>query len=416
MAKSSTTPDTNRAADIEQFKSMKMQYGDPKLVKEHVRACMSVNEVAGIIGKAGIGKTDVVQQLAKELSKEEDVEYGFCVIQLQHLEKEDLAGFPFPDPDDSQSVTMRLLRRLPREGKCEKKGILFLDEFNRADKSVTNAVFPLMEERRIGDWFLPNGWHVVLAGNISDDQYSVNEAEKDPAVRRRVCWIGMTCNSRQWLQYAKAVGMHRSVIEFIHSNPDALYDEVAHRNGAIGASPASWEKVSKTMFAAGLGKVPLTKVAGNIGLPAALQFNKFHEETSNNPPPPLEILAHLTEDEGLQRRIKGCEPGEAANLTAALLRVMAESADTLDPKVVEENLIAYLDLLSNDQFGNFVELLVQSIGTMSPACSDILEKLAVNPKYKVRCDKVQKSILTLLNKKSTEVTLDTTATTTKKKS
>ena len=394
------TPDTNKQADIDAFKVMKMQWGDPKLVKEHVRACFAVGEVPGILGKAGIGKTAVVGQLAKEMTKETGIEHGYISIQLQHLEKEDLAGFPFPDPEDGGSVVMRLLKRLPREGKCEERGILFLDEFNRADKSVTNAAFPLMEEGRIGDWQLPKGWHVVIAGNISDDQYSVNEAEKDPAIRRRICWVGMVCNSRQWLQYAKTVGMHRSVIEFIQSNPDALYDDDAHRIGAIGASPASWEKVSKSLLVLHEGdKLSTTKIAGNVGLPVALSFCKFHEEIANKPPPPLEILQHLHEDERLQTRIKNLEPGEIANLTSAILRVLGESTSETNIDTVETNLVGYLELVTNEGFQNFVSLLVQNLSTMSGPANVILDRLTKNNKYLARAGRVQKSIYQLLHDK-----------------
>jgi hypothetical protein len=394
------SPDTNKQADVEQFKLMKMQWGDPAFVKAHIKACMDTNEVAGVIGKAGIGKTDIVQQLVKELSESTGKTWGCRVIQLQHLEKEDIAGFPFPDPDNSHSVVMRLLKRLPREGDCEECGIIFFDEFNRADKSVTNAVFPVMEERRIGDWYVPKGWHVVLAGNVSDDAYAVNEAEKDPAIRRRVCWVGAVCNSRQWLEYARSVGMHQSVIEFIAANPPALYDDTAHRNGAIGASPASWEKVSKSMHAAGKnGKAVLSKIAGNIGLPRALDFVKFAEEISNKPPPPLEILLNFTTDENLQRRVKMLEPGETANLSSSVLHALNELSADADQKVVETNLAEYLNTLTSDGFANFIELVVQSVATnMSPIAASVLESMSQDKKYKARAKKVQKSIASLNGK------------------
>lgn len=401
MAKAvAESPDSGKQPDVEQFKLMKMQWGDPSFVKAHVRACMDVNEVAGIIGKAGIGKTDIVQQLVKELSESTSTQWGCRVIQLQHLEKEDIAGFPFPDPEDSHSVVMRLLKRLPREGSCEERGIIFFDEFNRADKSVTNAVFPVMEERRIGDWYVPKGWHVVLAGNVSDDSYAVNEAEKDPAIRRRVCWVGAVCSSRQWLEYARSVGMHQSVTEYISANPTALYDDTAHRNGAIGASPASWEKVSKSVAAAGKnGKVYLSKIAGNIGLPRALDFVKFHEEISNKPPPPLEILLRFTEDENLQRRVKMLEPGEIANLSTSVLHALNELSEDVDQKVVETNLSEYLNGLTSDGFANFIELVVQSVATnMSPIAANVLESMSRNKKYKARAKNVRKSIDSLIGK------------------
>lgn len=398
MANKDAATETHKQPDIAFFKGMKMMYGDADFVKSHVMACIAADEVAGIMGKAGIGKTDIVHQMVDELSEKTGQKWGFRVIQLQHLEKEDIAGFPFPDPNDAHSVTMRLMKRLPRKGHCEERGIIFLDEFNRADKTVTNACFPLMEEGRIGDWEVPPGWHTVIAGNISDDNYTVNEAEKDPAIRRRVCWVGQTCNSQQWLKYAEKANVHSTVRQYIAQHPDDLYDVVAHASGAIGACPASWSKVSNSMHLTGSGKIPTSKISGNIGLPTAVKFEKWVEDQAKAPPPPAEILLKFSTDKELQKRVKGMSSGELATLSGAIIQTAGELK--LDSDKASHNLAEFLQVLSSDAFEAFIEQAIQimtqqitdknsALGTQQ---SDILSKLLTEDSYKAKMRSVDAAL------------------------
>jgi len=49
----------------------------------------------------------------------------------------------------------------PRSG----RGIVFIDEFNLAPPLVQYAMYELINDRCLGDYYLPSGWSVVGAGN-----------------------------------------------------------------------------------------------------------------------------------------------------------------------------------------------------------------------------------------------------------
>jgi MoxR-like ATPase len=55
---------------------------------------------------------------------------------------------------------------LPRSG----EGILFLDELAQAVPMVQEACLQLVLDRQLGEYHLPDGWHIVAASNRSEDR------------------------------------------------------------------------------------------------------------------------------------------------------------------------------------------------------------------------------------------------------
>ena len=286
----------------------------PRLAKDIIK----FNTLAGIptllIGRSGVGKTDIMYQLTAELSEgggrgaqythdlaarrkiqisDAQTRWGLNVFHLQHLEREDLSGYVFP-PKTADAEPQIIMRPGLPNGKDHPFGFLYLDEFNRADKEVISPVFTLLSQgRNIGPYVLPAGWTVVLAGNPSDDDYLVNEAEKDPAIRRRVCIIVVVCNVRDWLSYAVATDFDPFVVDYIRAfGGRALYDLTGQRQGRISATPATWERVStivKLAKSIGVNFTDKQKVvpadiqaaiAGQLGYDLGIEFLRYlsHKE------------------------------------------------------------------------------------------------------------------------------------------
>jgi hypothetical protein len=62
-------------------------------------------------------------------------------------------------------------------------GILFLDEMNSAPPQTQAALYQLVLDRKVGDYILPDGWHIVAAGNRTNDRGVVHRMP-DPLVDR----------------------------------------------------------------------------------------------------------------------------------------------------------------------------------------------------------------------------------------
>jgi len=234
------------------------------------------------ISEAGTGKSQVARQIAHEIGARA------VFFFLAHVEREDIGGIPYPDEKGS-SYKFLCEETILDVITSEEPTVIVMDEWNRGDKNVMNAAFTMMEDRRFGNHVLPDHVSIMACMNPSEGNYLVNEAEKDPAFRRRLCFIAIRTDPAVWLEYALGDGnFHPLVTGFIQSSQSSLMDVNAREAGKIYANPASWEKVSQTLFTMErLGmdfwkhKSTLKyKLAGHIGAGMAENFLRWSEENS----------------------------------------------------------------------------------------------------------------------------------------
>lgn len=197
------------------------------------------------------------------------------------------------------------LKDLPPEG------ILFLDEWNRADKSVIKTFFTLIEDNAVhGIKVIPDGIQIVAAMNPSDGAYSVNEAEKDPAFRRRLAFVAITTSVGSWLRYAGGEGnFHPFVVDYVRSLPEQLYDPKLRAANKQFPCPASWEKVSTLLHQAEKDKVPMATdlgihacIQGHIGEAPALTFIEYIKDNEVIISP-TEVLTIYTEKSKVRSKV-----------------------------------------------------------------------------------------------------------------
>lgn len=372
---SKTTTKAN-ASDLakEFYENLGILAGPPPLVKKMIEEAIDLDLPLGIFGPAGIGKTQLVRQVAKE--KEMDLH----VLYLAHMDKEDIAGFPFPDPEDNRRVVMRLRELLPLK-KSKKKGtVLFLDEWNRGDRPVVNAIFTMMEHpRRVSDYELPDDVRVILGGNNSGGQYSVNEAEQEPAIRRRVIWVGMLPSVPAFLEHAHKAGFHLAVINYIRQNKEALYDIEAHNAGRIAACPASWEKVSNVIkhFEAKYGDneskefqqqelVLRSLLQGIINRHQATEFMTHLMNEDGLAVDPEQVITDFSEETEAYKRVQKMVKGRNRGASGAIGRLCSAVALTLaahkpSALLAAPNVAKFMSQLDSDCFQKFVKELVDTL-------------------------------------------------------
>lgn len=201
-------------------------------VRETIDAIISFPTVISILlkGRHGIGKSQIVKQ-AGEILKVPVIDF-----RLSQNDVGDLKGMPFhvngrtvfappeffPLRQDDADDLKKLLNlstdiSLGRHGD---KGILFLDEINRANREVQQAAFELVLDRRMNLRKLPDGWRVVSAINDDDDIYTVNSL--DPAFLSRFFLIDFKPTYEDWMKWAQDNKVHQSIVEFIRRYPDFL--------------------------------------------------------------------------------------------------------------------------------------------------------------------------------------------------
>ena len=213
-------------------------------------------------GGHGLGKSEVMAQIAAEMSIEQGVPYQFIDQRLSQKEVGDIIGMP-------RAVESYTGEKLFFEnGKLVKKhvtmqnvtvynppdwfptdpdshGILFLDELNRATREVQQAAFELVLDYRLNFKDLPQGWLVVAAINDDTELYSV--LDMDIALESRFLQIPFEPTVEEWMSHAKDIGVHDAIIKYLTKFDSKLDIPEKIEPGKIYPNRRSWVKLSKRM-------------------------------------------------------------------------------------------------------------------------------------------------------------------------
>lgn len=291
------------------------------LIKEAVSLCKESGVAPFIWGHRGLGKSSLVRQLAVEKG------WGFIDLRCSQLEASDVRGLPdrvdgrthylppadMPIGDLGDAAIAAEIGELPDESDLEatrqfhirynrlqpryQKGILFLDEVNRAQDDVLQAIFQLVLDRKVGQYVLPPGWCVVAAGNFMEG-YQVSGFD-DPAFLNRFCHLTLSAGEttmEEWINYMGGVhGESASqVVEFTSQNLKHLDGEVKGEIGfSIQPSRRSWEMVVNVMKAGNAYSdiAKLEVIAGLVGREMALSFTRY-----SCPVKPIDLIKHGIEE------------------------------------------------------------------------------------------------------------------------
>ena len=195
-----------------------------------------------IWGAPGIGKSALVEKFAREVGLP-------CVSLLgSQLAPEDIIGIPRINGETSEFLPPKMIAR-------KEPYVLFLDELNACSQEVQKAFYSLIHERRIGEYHLPEGSIVVGAGNRAEDSAIVKTMSS--ALINRMFHVQMKADARQWIKWAKGVGLHPWVTDYISQRPDHLFSEPPKTEDPF-STPRSWHMLSDalTEYHAGEKDIP----------------------------------------------------------------------------------------------------------------------------------------------------------------
>lgn len=222
-------------------------------LKDGVMLCRKIGVTPFLWGHKGLGKSSLVEQLATKSG------FGCVNLRCSQLEASDLRGPMIADEKRgvSRCLPPEELPRVPSASERKKmskeeifraeNGFLFLDELNRAEDDVIQAVFQLVLDGRVGGYVLPEGWSVVVAGNYSQG-YLVN-GFNDDAFIDRFCHLELSVGDsyfREWSDYMSGFGGASSVLQYVGSNLGNLSSTGSADLGfVVQPSPRSWEFVAR---------------------------------------------------------------------------------------------------------------------------------------------------------------------------
>lgn len=223
-------------------------------------------------GRPGIGKTEIVQQLAARRDAR------LFDLRLTTIEPQDLRGLPFYDHETRRTVWYAP-EDLPAE--AERPSILFLDELTAAAPSLQPTVYGLLQERRVGQYRLPETTFIVAAGNTVED--GAIAYEMGTALSDRLIHLSLRAEATDWIaSFAVPQTLDPSVIAFIRTRPDLLdtTEEALRLGQMIACTPRSWARVSQIMQTVTDKPLRDVLIAGVLGDAAAAEFILVAEEVA----------------------------------------------------------------------------------------------------------------------------------------
>lgn len=233
---------------------------------------------AFISGGIGIGKSDTVRavglELAKELGKEykEEVtnsEEDFCIIdrRVSQFDPTDLRGLPHEVNGKTAWLKPDFL---PIKG----YGIIFFDEANLAPPLVQSALYSLVNDRRLDDYRVPDGYMVVAAGNRVEDKSNVFEMSM--ALANRFFHVELKAPSiESWTDWAIKNKIDNRIVAFLNFKRALLYSINPETQELAQPTPRAWSKFAhnliKDMNNKDIDELEMY-VASAVGQGAAIEF------------------------------------------------------------------------------------------------------------------------------------------------
>lgn len=191
-----------------------------------------------IVGAHGTGKSTGVREFAQENG------YEFVDLRLGSMDVGDLLGLPdFTGTGKAKKTSFMPPDWFPIN--ADSKGIIFLDEINRARRDVLQAVFQLVLDKKMHDKELPKQWYVVAAMNPDTEDYTVTDIS-DKALMDRFCHIKVTSSYLDFVDYGKSKQYDNRILRFISAQPTMLRGSNKDFSlSSVQPSDRSWEMVSR---------------------------------------------------------------------------------------------------------------------------------------------------------------------------
>ena len=191
----------------------------------------------------GIGKTDIVEQVANECN------IGLVRYSLAHHTRNSMQGLPVicegEDGKYTEYTVSELIAAVREQYSAGyHEGILFLDEFPCMSDTVAPIMLSFLQRRELGKHTMPEGWIIVLAGNPIESNRSSRRFDVATTDRMRV--INIECDASAWLEYAEKTGVYGDIIEYISLYREQLYNYDPENKEEV-VTPRSWTNLSETM-------------------------------------------------------------------------------------------------------------------------------------------------------------------------
>lgn len=250
----------------------------PRALKKDLVTCMNAGLVPIVLGAPGIGKSDIVRQIADQYNLE------VVDIRLAQAAPEDLNGLPRFIDNRATFVPFDIFPLEDTPLPKNKSGWLcFLDEITSAPRNIQAAAYKILLDRQVGNHKLHDRCVLMAAGNRKEDKAVVNTMSS--ALVSRMIYFELEVSNQEWMEdFAIPNNLDPRIIAFINAYPDKLSTFDPEKAEEAYACPRTWNHVDKLIKSkeqlTGSSRITaddLILLSGAIGQGAATEFHQFCE-------------------------------------------------------------------------------------------------------------------------------------------
>jgi MoxR-like ATPase len=228
----------------------------PLELKDAIKLLIEIQQPGFIWGPPGGGKSAIMRQAVKELSR--TLKDRRVIL----MDPVDFLGVPTVFNGRTVWNTPDFLLRL---GPLD---VLFLDELNAAPPQTQAACYQLILDRTLGEYTLPDGCAVMAAGNRDTDRAITHRMGS--ALSSRFTHLELDSSLDDWVTWALSAGIRTEIISFLRFRPDLLHNfDPAFKSFPC---PRTWEFINKIMSRPSNARIEYELFKGTVGEAAAAEF------------------------------------------------------------------------------------------------------------------------------------------------
>ena len=204
-----------------------------------------------LMGPPGIGKTQIMEQIAKECK------IGLVSYTITHHTRQSAIGLPFirermyggrqysATEYTMSEIIASIYEKIEKTGIQE--GILFIDEINCVSETLAPTMLQFLQCKTFGNQEVPKGWIIVAAGN--PPEYNKSVRDFDIVTLDRIRRLDVEENYEVWKEYAYQAEIHPAIMAYLELRRDYFYRIETTVDGKVFATARGWEDLSEFLKA-----------------------------------------------------------------------------------------------------------------------------------------------------------------------
>lgn len=265
-----------------------------------------------LIGPPGIGKTQIMEQIARECR------IGLVAYTITHHTRQSAVGLPFIKEEEfdgkvysiteytMSEIIASVYKKMKDTGL--KEGILFIDEINCVSETLAPTMLQFLQCKTFGNQSVPEGWMIVAAGN--PPAYNKSVRDFDMVTLDRVRYMEVEADFSVWKKYAGTQKIHNAILSYLKLRPNNFYRIEADVDGMQFVTARGWEDLSNLM--------ETYEMLGTDVDESVIHEFVHHREVAEDAAAYFDLYRKYQDDYGIPEILKGkVPPGVFARIDAA---------------------------------------------------------------------------------------------------